>query len=117
MPQKSSRPVNMFDVPKMVSAESGVKEIGMVALTSEEELLCFKRAKGDNAKLASELAKTSLVEADGKALASVDGTVDMFWGGMHPKLRQLVMTAYAEIHAPPEEEAESFLKSRRTRVA
>lgn len=116
-PQKKTRPVSLFDVPESVASISGVKEVGMVTLTADEELLCFKRAKGDNAKLAMELSKTALVEADGKPLAQSDGTVDTFWKDCDPKLRQLVLTAYAELHAAPEEDQAAFLKSRRTRVA
>jgi len=116
-PQKKTRAVNLFDIPPSVAEASGIKEVGMVTLTAEEELLCFKRAKSDNAKLASELCKTALVEADGKTLAQADGTVDTFWKDCDPKLRQLILTAYAELHAAPEEDQQAFLKSRRTRVA
>jgi len=114
--QKTSRAVNTFDVPERIAAQAGVKSIGMVALTADEELVCFKRAKGENAKLAMEMSKTSLVEADGKPLSQADGTVDTFWKNLHPKLRSLVMQAYAEIHAAEEEDTESFLKSRQVRV-
>lgn len=117
IPQKKPRAVNLFDVPATIAEESGVKEVGLVQLTSDEELLCFKRAKGENAKLAMELSKMALVEVDGKALNSHDGSIDTFWKDADPKLRQLVLTAYAELHAAPEEEQAAFLKSRRTRVA
>lgn len=117
IPQKAPRAVNLFDVPQSIAEASGVKEVGLVQLTSDEELLCFKRAKGDNAKLAMELSKSALVEADGKPLTAHDGSVDTFWKNADPKLRQLVLSAYAELHAAPEEEQAAFLKSRRTRVA
>jgi hypothetical protein len=116
-PQKKIRAVSLFDIPPTITEVCGVKEVGMVTLTADEELLCFKRAKGDNAKLAMELSKTSLVEADGKVLSQSDGSVDTFWKDCDPKLRQLILTAYAELHAAPEEEQAAFLKSRRTRVA
>jgi hypothetical protein len=35
---------------------------------------------------------------------------------MTPKVRSLVLQAYAEIHAPPEGAAEGFLRSRRLKV-
>jgi hypothetical protein len=117
IPQKKARAVSLFDVPLSIANVCGVKEVGLVQLTSDEELLCFKRAKGDNARIALELAKSSLVEADGKVLASHDGTIDTFWKDCDPKLRQLVITAYVELHAAPEEDQDAFLKSRRTRVA
>lgn len=113
----NKRNVNEFDVPESIAEESGIKSVGMVTLTSDEELTCFKRAKGDNAKLATELAKTALVEADGKPLSQGDGTVDTFWKNCQPKLRQLILTAYGELHAAPEEDTQAFLKSRKLRVA
>jgi len=116
-PAKKSRPVNLFDVPESIVAICGVKEVGLIALTGDEELLCHKKAKGENAKLANELTKMALVEADGKPLSSHDGTVDTFWGNADPKLRQLILGAYAEIHGTDEEEQKDFLKTRRTRVA
>lgn len=119
--QKKSRNVNVYTVPESIASETGVNEVGMVQLTTEEELLCFKRAKGDNARLASELSKTSLVEAmcgeERKALSLSDGTADTFWKDVDPKLRQLIMGAYAELHAAPEEDQEAFLKSRKIRAA
>jgi hypothetical protein len=117
MPQKKPRAVNLFDVPPEVAAASGVKEVGLVQLTTEEELLCFKRAKGDNAKLAMELSKAALVEADGKPLQSHDGSVDTFWKDAEPRLRQLILTAYADLHSAKEDDQKDFLASRRTRVA
>lgn len=117
VPQKKTRAVNLFDVPSALAEQCGVKEIGMVTLAPDEEVLCYKRAKGDNGRLAMELAKTALVEADGKVLAQADGTVDTFWNSLDPRLRQLVLTAYTELHAAPEEDQQSFLKSRKLRVA
>jgi hypothetical protein len=114
--QAKTRVVNLFEVPESIQATAGVAEIGMVTLTSDEELTCYKKAKGDSAKLATELAKTALVEADGKKLSPGDGTVDTFWKDLDPKLRQLVLTAYADLHAAPEEDQESFLKSRKQKV-
>jgi hypothetical protein len=114
---KKVRPVNLFTVPEAIAAVSGVAEVGMVTITGEEELNCFKLANKDNAKLASELSKAALVEVDGKPLSSQDGSVDSFWMEAHPKLRQLILTAYAELHATEEEDQKSFLKSKKVRVA
>lgn len=117
LPVKKNRAVNLFDVPNDIAESSGVLQVGMVTLTAEEELLCFKRAKGENAKLAMELSKASLVEADGKPLSHVDGSIDSFWKDLDPKLRQLILTAYADLHSAGDENQESFLKSRKIRVA
>jgi hypothetical protein len=115
LPRKQ-REVNVFDVPPDIALSSGISTVGLVTLTSDDELACWTRAKNSNAKLATELAKTSLVEADGKPLSLGDGTVDSFWGGLDPKLRQLIMGAYTELHAASDEAQASFLKSRRVKV-
>lgn len=117
IPQKKARAVSLFDVPPSIAEGCGVKEVGLVQITAEEEKLCFKRAKGDHAATAMELAKMALVEVDGKTLSSHDGSIDTFWKECDPRLRQLVITAYVELHAAPEEAQDAFLKSRRTRVA
>lgn len=113
----SSRAVHLFTVPSRLAAETGVREVGLTTLNADEELMAAKRGHKDSAKIATELAKAALVEADGNKLASADGSVDSFWKNLDPRLRQLVLTAYADLHGADEEDAESFLKSRKTRVA
>lgn len=117
---KTTREVNTYDVPKTVAKASGVTQVGMITLTADEELLCYKKARGDNAKLASELAKACLVEAtvNGavKKLAAHDGSVDSFFANVDPRIRQLLLQAYADLHAVESEDSESFLKSRKLRV-
>ena len=113
---KPIRLVNLFDISSSLAEQTGIHQVGLQTLTGDEELLCFKKAKGENAKLATELAKTALVEADGKKLSLADGTVDTFWKELDPRLRQLVLTAYTELHAAKEEDTDSFLKSRKVRV-
>jgi len=114
--QKAARPVHVFTVPPSLSQDAGVTEVGLITLTADEELQAFSRGKKDNAKLAIELAKAALVEVDGKQLKLADGTVDTFWKDVDPRIRQLIMTAYAELHGADEEDQKSFLKSRKIRV-
>jgi len=113
---KQAQEVNTFDVPEKLAAATGVSQVGLVTLNADEELLCYKKARGDNAKLASELAKSALVEVDGKRLQTTDGTVDSFWKVCDPRLRMLILAAYTELHAAEQEDADSFLKSRKLRV-
>lgn len=113
---RPARLVNLFDVPERLAEQTGVSSIGMVTLTADEELTCFKRARGNNAQLAAELAKASLAEADGKPLSVADGTADSFFGKTDPRLRQLILTAYTELHSASTEDAEAFLQSRKTRA-
>lgn len=116
-PKTQSREVHLFTVPEALAAEVGVREVGMVTLTAAEEMMAHKRApKRDAVQLALELAKASLVEVDGGKLTLADGSADAFWANAHPKLRELVLSAYADLHSPREEDAASFRASRRVRV-
>jgi len=112
---KPARPVFRFTVPGSLQKE-GITEVGMVQLTSNEELQATKRARNDTHRLAYELAKQALVEIDGTRVTAADGSIDTAWERMHPKLRTLVMTAYGELHAPEKEDIDSFLKSQRVEV-
>lgn len=116
MAETQKRNVHIFAVPPSIVASTGVHEVCLVTLTAQEELDCFKRGQANNAKLASELAKACFVEADGVKLSLADGSVDTYWSNMEPQLRQLVLTAYGEIHAVKDEDAAVFLKSRKLRV-
>lgn len=111
----SARPVHVFEVPSGLDGD-GVTSIGMVELTADEELMATKRAHGDTMRLAYELVKQSLVEINGAKASIADGTADTAMNKMSPKLRQLVLGAYGELHAPPEGAAEAFFKSRKVRV-
>jgi len=113
--QRASRPVYVYEVPENVGGD--VTVVGLVELTAEEEVLATKRAKNDPIRLAYELAKQCLVEVNGQPVKLADGSADTAWGKMNPKVRNLVLSAYAELHSPPEGAAEDFLRSRQVRVA
>lgn len=115
-PTRQSREVHLFTVPEKLAAEVGVREVGMVTLTAAEEMMVHRRARKDSVQLALELAKASLVEVDAGKLSLADGTADDFWGRAHPKLRELVMSAYVVLHSIRDEDAASFQESRRVRV-
>lgn len=116
---KSHREVYKFAVPDRVVAELGdkaIKTIGLVVLTSEEELRATKRAGGDSARLAWELAKQSLTRVDATVLREDDGSIDSAWRSMHPKIRMLVLTAYTKLHTPEQSEIDDFLGSQKVIV-
>lgn len=115
--EKKQRVVYVYKVPAKTASEVGVSSVGLVTLTTNEELMVFKvSGRGDSAKLASEMAKASLAEVDGKPLSVGDGSADAFWTACHPKLRQLILTAYGKLHSPEPEETEDFLASGQARV-
>lgn len=109
-------PVFKFTVPKKLAQASGVTEMGIGMLTAEEDAIAAQRGKGNNLKVAYELAKQSLrwyikngVRID---VSTADSSIDEFWSNPdHAKLRTLVTTAYNEVNQPEADETEEFLKS------
>lgn len=112
---KKTRPVHQFDMPPSVAA-SGITQVGLVTLTSDEELMAWKTTKGDKAALATALALTSLVEVNGQPVKRGDGSADSIWKEMSPQARELTLMAYAELHKVEEDDAAAFLKSRKVKV-
>jgi len=113
---KKIRPVFVYDVPEKMAAATGTKSIGVVQLSSRDELTAAKRANGDSNRLAFELALQSLAEVDGQAVSLTDGTADKAFNEMDPLIRNLLLNAYAQLHAPPEDVTNAFLASRRVKV-
>lgn len=111
---KKDRPIFEYDVPDECGGD--VRSVGIVELTTGEELLATKRARGDAMRLAYELAKQSLVEVNGAKVNIADGSADEAWAKMTPKTRNLVLGAYGDLHAPSDGAAEAFRASRRVKV-
>lgn len=109
-----NRVIHVYDIPAPMA--NGVQKVGLVELTAQEELQATKRSHGDSMRLAYELAKQSLVEVNDQKVSLADGSADEMWNKMSPKVRNLVLTAYADLHAPPEGAIEGFLKSHQQRV-
>lgn len=111
----AARVVYEYDVPASIGGEE-IKSVGVVELSAEEELQATRRARGDAIRLAFELAKTSLHEVNGVKLNHADGSADKTWNDMPPKLRNLVLQAYTELHSPEDDAALVFKASRKIKV-
>jgi hypothetical protein len=111
----AARVVYEYDVPASIGGDE-IKTVGVVELTAEEELQATRRARGDSIRLAFELAKTSLHEVNGERLNHSDGTADRQWNAMPPKLRNLVLQAYSELHSPEDDAAVLFKASRKIKA-
>ena|SRR5688572_9360027 len=113
---KDDRIVHWFDVPRRLAQQTGVVRVGLVELSSGEELMATRRCRNDAIRLAIELPRESLRYVNDKRINTGDLSSEEFWDstrqGMY-QIRQLVLAAYAEVHNPPADETASFLASRR----
>jgi hypothetical protein len=113
---QTERQVFTYDIPAKLAQRTGVKSVSMVELTADEELAAAKRSRNDNVRLAYELAKSALVAVNGKRVGLSDGTADAAWNRMDPKVRNLALQGYSELHTVEEEDIDDFIKSRKTTV-
>lgn len=113
LPTPRKRVVHWFNIPERLWPESGgVKKLGFVELTANEELFATKRCAGDLTRLVFELARESLRYADDKTIHTSDETVDELWGQFHPAIRNMALSAYNKLHSTKPEDMASFLDSR-----
>jgi hypothetical protein len=116
---RPEREIFWFDVPKKIARMTGVEKVGMIELTSGEEMMAVRRAEQSAIRLAYELAKESVRYLNDEMVTTGDGSADEFWGKPgrgKAALRQLAIAAYSEIHNPEQEEIDSFLSSLVIRV-
>lgn len=113
---QAARAVHVFTFSPEIQKEFGVTSVGLHELTIDEELMAAKRASGDPILLAYEMPKQALAEVNGQPVSLMDGSADIAWSKLNPRVRQLVMTAYSKIHNATGEEAKVFLQSQTIRV-
>jgi hypothetical protein len=111
-----NRVIYFYAIPAELAKEKNIREVGLVELTADEELMCTKRANNNPIRLAYELAKESLRQIDKVTLSTADGSADVAWNKMGSKIRTLVVTAYNKLHNPTETEGDGFLKSQKVTV-
>lgn len=116
-----------YDLPEELAGEARTADFGQVAtivlkqLTPLEEKAGVGRARGDALRMAYELAEISIasvIDTDGveRAVHGHDGTLTLLIAQLNPKIRSLVMQAYADIASPSDKATALFMKSRRTRA-
>jgi hypothetical protein len=112
----SSREVHIYTAPPGVDV--GWKTIGLLELTTDEELAAGRRASAtkDAVRAYYERIKQALVEVDGRAIRVDDGSARLTWNTMRPKGRDLVMFAYNDLHTNKKDVAADFLKSHSSKI-
>lgn len=124
-----SRVIYEYDVPDDDDGLYGettinfgsIRKVGLKLLTPLEEKSAARSCHGDAMLLAFELAKRSVAEITNEhgeifAIRVHDSSVDECWHQMHPKIRSLVMQAYAENASPSNGTTSSFLGSRKIKA-
>lgn len=98
-----------------------LRVIIMKLLTPLEEKAAVSKCRGDNLRMAYELAEAALggvIDSDGREhrVQGHDGTLNMLVAQMHPKIRALIMQAYSEDSVPSGKQSNAFLKGRKIRI-
>ena len=111
--QRRNREVYTFPVPDKAQADVGVASLGLVKLTLDEEDRAYESMKGTSVgaaiRMKLALARASLQEINGKPIAAIDEKRDMALDGLSPKARELLVLAYAKLHAVEQDLSASFL--------
>jgi len=107
----SDQVIYTYDVGENLHPD--IRSVGLTELSAEDEIAATRRARGDQIRLAFELAKQSLREVNGKPVKLADGSADKAWNSLGARLRNLVLQAFTEIHTPEEGVIDTFRASRK----
>lgn len=122
-------PRHKFTFPPSLQKETGFVSVTMRELTGHDEIVATGASGASMgggmasqvvgaANIAKELSQLSLVEVERVAgITKVDANnAAQVFTDMPPKIRNLVLGAYGEIHNPRGDEVEAFFASRSVRV-
>lgn len=112
--QERERVVYTFTIPESIAGE--VRSVGLVELTSNEEIAVESRCKGNPEKRAIEIVKSTVWEVNGQRIHNGAGELDKLWNNLSPKVRSLLNRAWIKLHAADDAESESFEKSMTVKV-
>jgi hypothetical protein len=123
MPQTITleRPTYRFTIPeKARTFKTDPATFAMRPITAGEERRANEVAEGAKVPLAYELVRVAVCEVDGRPVSwdGREGSVSPEWfDACSPKVRQLVMEAFASLNRPSEEDTAAFLASQTIEVA
>lgn len=101
----------------LVDEQDVIKEsIGMRKLTLDEEMKAIQSSAGSNVKAAYLSARMSLVEVDGRVLDKTVGEDESVITRTDQQVRELILSAYADISSVSEVTSKKFLASRKVKV-
>jgi hypothetical protein len=118
IPRRRDRPVYEYDLPEEIAGQDEYvkKSIGLVKLEMSEEIQAAERANGNQARLAYSWARFSLVEVDGRKLNKGEGEDETVLEHCDPSIRELILSAYADMSTTKEGVTKKFLASRKVKI-
>lgn len=92
------------------------KSFGFIKLKMSAEIASAEKANGNQGKLAYGYVQRALVEVDGRTLNKGDGEDERVMENCDPVIRDMLMTAYADMTTAPAGAAKKLLASRSVRA-
>ncbi len=123
--QLDLRPLHLFFLPAshtglVLPGGEPVRSVAMVELSPHEMRMVIKAASGDTTTVASQKLAHSIVlvncnemGGEGKQLTAADGSADKWVERLHPKVFDLLLNAYNNLHMNEVEDVEAFLATRK----
>lgn len=106
-------PKYTYTIPnKARTREKDPKKVTLIELSANEQMLARRQGGEDGRGAPEELVKMALFEVDGRRVVQANADQDTLWGRFGPKVRHLLMLAYAEIHQANKEDEDGFFASR-----
>ena len=115
--RERTREIHYYDVPAKLAKSTGISRIGLVELTSNEELMATNRAAANPVRLGYELVKEAVRVINDQPVNTGDGSLERYWERMTKgmaQLRQLANAAYSDIHHAEAADIKAFLESQQT---
>jgi hypothetical protein len=89
---------------------------GLVKLDMDEEIQAAERAGKNGARLGYLMARTALVEVDGRRVNKAEGEDEKILRHCDPAIRELILEMYAEISSAPEGASKKVKASMKVKV-
>lgn len=114
--QRGPQLLETFAIPPSLQVTGLATKVSFKLLSSEEEITASRLGQYNVVKAQTEAAKMAIAKLDGKSVDAASGDIDEFWEKGGPKVRSLLLQAYAKISSPTGDEETSFFGSQESSV-
>lgn len=117
-PPRRDRPVYEYELPEEIAGQDEYvkKSVGLVKLEMSQEIAASERAGGNQARLAYAWARSALVEVDGRRINKGEGEDESILEHCDPQIRELILSAYADMSTTKDGVTKKFLGSRKVKI-